>query len=125
MTVYQARLRPLSRVHDDAWLRMYRADAAAKQNGLCCYCREPLTAATITGDHVHPRIKGGQTTRGNIKAACRDRNRAKGSLSASAFMATIKTVSPDAPLCILLAYMRRRIWLRTHRACERIVRCAQ
>jgi len=112
-------------VSEDAWVRAFRADAATAQNGLCCYCREPLTAANISGDHVVPRIAGGSTDRKNIKAACRDCNRAKGGMGEKAFLAAIKTLMPGSPFHIMLAFMRRRIWVRTHRACERIERVAR
>jgi 5-methylcytosine-specific restriction endonuclease McrA len=99
---------------------MFRADASAEQDGLCFYCKEPLTSATISADHGHPRAKGGQTTRKNIRAACRACNVAKGKMLTGEFMKAIKAPKTGAPFAIWMAYMRRRIWARAHRACDRI-----
>ncbi len=107
-------------VSEQTWLRVYRTDALASQGGCCRYCREPLTANTATADHVKPRAAGGPTNRENVKAACRACNMAKGDMKASAFWRAIKRPQPGSSLRIWRAYMRRRIWLRTHRACGRI-----
>ena len=103
---------------------MLRTEAATAQGGLCKYCQEPLRPETISADHIRPRIRGGTTERDNINAACRDCNQAKGSMSVGAFLRAIKSPWPGAPFPIWLAFMRRRIWVRTHRACDRIARAA-
>lgn len=114
-----------SRVSEQTWLRVFRADAATEQRGRCRYCGEPLSAANITGDHLLARSRGGTTERNNIKAACRDCNMTKGSLSESAFLALIKRQpEPGSSIYLWLAWSRRRLWMRTHRACERIARAA-
>lgn len=125
MTELRGRTWVKSIVREESWLRAFRADSATEQKGLCRYCKEPLTRLNISADHVTPRSKGGTTERANIKAACRDCNRAKGSMSEKDFVAAIKTLVPESPLHIMLAFMRRRIWVRTHRACERIERFAR
>lgn len=109
-------------ISERAWRRAYRSDAATDQDGLCLYCKEPLTSRTSTADHMHPRARGGRTTRKNIAAACRACNVAKGSMLTGEFMKAIKAPKPGAPFGIWMAYMRRRIWAKTHRVCDRIER---
>lgn len=109
-----------SRVSEQAWQRAFRSDAASAQGGLCRYCRVPLSAQNISADHLKPRRSGGTTQRENIKAACRDCNFVKGSLSEKVFISAIKAPQPGSPLHVWLIFMRRRIWVRTHRACDRI-----
>lgn len=119
------KLRPLSIVDEQTWVRVFRADACTSQGGLCRYCQEPLTRTTLTGDHAVPRALGGTTERSNIRAACANCNLAKGRMPEKAFLSAIKTLAPGASLRMMLAYSRRRIWVRTHRACERIERRAR
>lgn len=121
--MHWGRGRPLSRVSDQAWLRAFRSDAATEQLGLCLYCTVPLTAETLTGDHLVPRSRGGQTTRENIGASCEGCNRAKGDLPAGQFHNLIRRMpAPGSPLRLWMAWSRRRIWVRTHRACRHIDR---
>ena len=54
----------------------------------CVYCGEPFDAADLTVDHVEPRVKGGDHSRGNLVACCRPCNAEKGGLAAWAFLAT-------------------------------------
>lgn len=43
----------------------------------CHYCRCPLTLETVTLDHKRPRSAGGNSTTGNLVAACKPCNTAK------------------------------------------------
>lgn len=111
---------PLSR-DEQMFLRMYRNDARAEQGGKCAYCREPISRAQATGDHVKSRFNGGATDRKNIKAACLPCNRTKKSMSEAAFLRAIKNPQPGDSIHIWMAWSRRRIWLATERACKRIM----
>lgn len=111
-----------SRVSEQAWLGMYRAEARAEQGGKCAYCHEPISLAKTTADHVKARIKGGTTTnRKNIKAACEPCNKTKDSMLEAAFLRAIKNPQPGDSIYIWLAWSRRRIWLATERVCKRIM----
>jgi 5-methylcytosine-specific restriction endonuclease McrA len=53
----------------------------------CVYCGRRFSADELTVDHVEPRVKGGDHSRGNLVAACRPCNREKGGQPAWAFLA--------------------------------------
>lgn len=111
-------------VSEDAWLRMYREDARREQSSRCAYCWVPITREGATGDHARARANGGSTRRENIKAACRPCNWTKGAQTEKSFLARIKNPKPGDSIHIWMAWSRRRIWLATKRACERITRAA-
>lgn len=103
-------------------LKSHKSEALAEQGGCCRYCMAPLTISQATADHRVPRSKGGLNVRANIIAACQPCNAAKGSLPVLGFTRMLKGALPPAgaPLSILMAWSRRRIWLATHRACRTI-----
>lgn len=70
---------------DRMFARMYRGDALADQKMRCVYCKDRITRANATADHLTARKHGGKTERKNIKAACQPCNNAKGSMSAQQF----------------------------------------
>jgi 5-methylcytosine-specific restriction endonuclease McrA len=110
-------------IREKSWLRLYRIESSTEQRGRCRYCGEPLTRETITGDHAKPRAKGGKTERQNIKAACRACNNTKGSMNEAAFLAQIKRQPQTGDsIHMWLAWSRRRIWMKTHRASDHIAR---
>lgn len=53
----------------------------------CVYCGERFDADELTVDHVEPRVKGGDHSRGNLVAACWPCNKEKGGQPAWAFLA--------------------------------------
>jgi 5-methylcytosine-specific restriction endonuclease McrA len=73
-----------------------RRQLVREQKGLCHYCRRPMTAATRNGDdprsatldHVVPVADGGDSSPGNLVAACRACNQAKGD-NPAAIMRTV------------------------------------
>jgi len=103
------------------WLKVFRTTALTKQGSRCIYCREPLTCATATADHVHPRIKGGPTAPENIKAACQPCNLTKGSMTENRFKQLIRAPAQDANLYLRLAHIRWRLWTRELQAEKRIL----
>ena len=119
---YSGRAWPKSRVSEQAWTRLFRSEALAKQDGRCTYCAEPMRAALATADHVMPKSRGGATVRENIKAACEACNVAKSNMSAAQFLKKIKHPESGDPIGIWMAWARRKIWLATHRSCDRIAR---
>jgi 5-methylcytosine-specific restriction endonuclease McrA len=52
-----------------------------EQGGLCWLCRKPLRRQDATVDHVIPKIRGGNNSRGNLVAAHAICNVKKGSRS--------------------------------------------
>jgi 5-methylcytosine-specific restriction endonuclease McrA len=53
----------------------------------CVYSGETFAERELTLDHVEPRMRGGDGSEGNLVAACRACNAAKGSLPAWAYLA--------------------------------------
>ena len=47
-------------------------------SGICHYCGAAVGAKALTMDHLVPIIRGGRSTKGNVVAACKDCNTAKG-----------------------------------------------
>lgn len=109
------------RNRDRMWTRMFAVDARADQGGKCAYCHKPMNREDATGDHVDPLAKGGSTNRKNIKASCRPCNWTKGNQTEKAFIARIKSPRKGDSIHIWEAWYRRSIWLRTERACKRIM----
>ena len=78
----------------------------------CVYCGEEQDAAELTVDHVEPRVKGGDHSRGNLVACCRACNAEKGGKAAWAFLATRPALRAN-----FLRYARW-VWPRLRRAVE-------
>lgn len=110
-------------IPEHVWVRMYRREARAEQNGKCCYCRWPLSDEDATADHVVARKNGGTTKRANIKAACSECNNAKGFLNVQTFNRLIRNPPEGASIGIWFAHFRLRLRLsveRVHREMERL-----
>lgn len=107
------------------WLRVYRIEAHAKQDGKCAYCRSLLRRGAATADHVVAVAKHGRTSADNIKAACKPCNSAKGARSEKAFKRAIAQRPPiEAPMSVWRAWMRLTLSKRTEVAERRILACA-
>lgn len=113
--------RPLD---ERAWIKLYRAEARSQQCGRCAYCAAPIRIAATTADHVRPIKRGGATNQTNIKATCGPCNKSKGCMGAAAFLKLIRNPSRGDGRYIFEAWSRRRIWMKTWRACERITASA-
>lgn len=105
------------------WRKTMVGDALARQGWRCLYCKCPLSCLTATADHLWPRALRGGDSKDNIAAACFSCNQAKGSLPHVQFFKLIKRDFPrGAPMKIILVWSARRLWKKTHRACERVER---
>ena len=52
------------------------------QSTNCYYCQTPLTAKTVTMDHIVPVSRGGRSTKGNVVPCCKECNNQKKHLTA-------------------------------------------
>lgn len=64
-----------------------RNEVFERDDHTCVYCRRSPPDVTLSVDHVEPRAKGGDNSRGNVVTACTECNLAKGPLPAWAFLA--------------------------------------
>jgi 5-methylcytosine-specific restriction endonuclease McrA len=53
----------------------------------CVYCGVEFPAAELTLDHVEPRMRGGDSSPGNLVTCCRECNREKAGRAAWAYLA--------------------------------------
>jgi hypothetical protein len=65
---------------------MKRAEVFARDGYRCVYCGTVATADGLSVDHVQPRVKGGDSSGGNVVTACIPCNTAKGSRSLVQFL---------------------------------------
>lgn len=65
---------------------MKRSEIFARDRHLCVYCGQGPPDVDLTVDHVEPRMRGGDNSRGNVVTACAACNRAKGGLAAWAYL---------------------------------------
>lgn len=59
----------------------------ARDEHRCVYCGLVLPPEQLSLDHVQPRLRGGDSSEGNLVTACRPCNTRKGSLPAWAWLA--------------------------------------
>lgn len=72
---------PLDRKSTSLRERVLKRDAYR-----CVYCGEQFQGDALTLDHVEPRMRGGDSSEGNLVAACQACNAQKGALPAWAFL---------------------------------------
>ena len=60
---------------------MKRTEVFARDGYRCVYCGLVMDIASLSVDHVQPRMKGGDHSGGNVVTACIPCNTAKGSRS--------------------------------------------
>jgi hypothetical protein len=104
-----------------AFKKMVRSDAVIEQRRHCIFCRDPMTFATATAEHMLPRSKGGATDRKNIKASCEPCNFAKGN-GTDAWMRRVlhgAEIPTDDP-AMTAAYIRHRLNRKVERSEKRI-----
>ncbi len=108
---------------DRMFARMYRSDSLADQKMRCVYCKERITRANATADHLTSRKDGGRTTKKNIKAACAPCNLAKGSRTDSWFRDILHSASiPLGNMGLTSAWIRFRFNRRVEKAERRFCR---
>lgn len=66
---------------------MRREEVFERDGHRCVYCGEPRPEDELSVDHVEPRRKGGDSSRGNVVTACIPCNREKGGAPAWAYLA--------------------------------------
>ena len=104
------------------WLKFYRAEAFARQDGSCAYCGIRLRASEATADHCKPVTLGGLTTRDNIAMACQPCNLAKGQMSVRAFKKRLRNPTAEDSQLLWRAWSRWRLSERANRAEKRVAR---
>lgn len=78
----------------------------------CLYCGNTFPAAELTLDHVEPRLKGGDSSAGNLVTCCRACNIVKGGQPAWSFLAQ----RPEMRASLLAR--AGELWPRLRRAIE-------
>lgn len=71
---------------------MKRAEVFARDGYQCVYCGTVATPELLSVDHVQPRVKGGDSSGGNVVTACIPCNTAKGARSLTQYLVD----NPDA-----------------------------
>jgi len=64
-----------------------RDEVFARDDYRCVYCGQPFPAEELTIDHVQPRVRGGDSSAGNVVTACGGCNALKGHRRLSEFLA--------------------------------------
>ena len=65
---------------------MKRDEVFARDEYRCVYCGQPFPAEDLTVDHVQPRVRGGDSSAGNVVTACAACNALKGHRRLSDFL---------------------------------------
>jgi 5-methylcytosine-specific restriction endonuclease McrA len=63
-----------------------REEVFARDGHVCVYCAQPFPAEELTVDHVQPRVRGGDSSGGNVVTACGACNALKGHRRLSEFL---------------------------------------
>ena len=66
---------------------MTREELFARDGWRCVYCGAVHPAEALSVDHVHPRVKGGDGSSGNLVTACMACNSRKGARTLARFLA--------------------------------------
>lgn len=67
---------------------MKRNEIFDRDENRCVYCGEQFEPDELTLDHVQPRVRGGDRSKGNLVAACEACNTLKGQQRLSEFLFT-------------------------------------
>lgn len=91
---------------DEAALKRQRAKARELRNsqwwkrklakGRCYYCGRAIAPRDLTMDHIVPLSRGGQSTRGNVVACCKDCNNTKKHLLPMEWDVYIESIRRDS-----------------------------
>jgi hypothetical protein len=66
---------------------MRRSEVFTRDRFTCVYCGRSAPEVELSVDHVEPRMRGGDSSSGNIVTACVACNRAKAGLAAWSYLA--------------------------------------
>jgi 5-methylcytosine-specific restriction endonuclease McrA len=96
--------------------RSLRERVFARDGFRCVYCADVFPPERLTLDHVQPRMRGGDSSEGNLVTACAACNTRKGSQPAWAFLAEIPEERAN--------FLRHAtgVWPRLRRAVEQAAR---
>lgn len=78
----------------------------------CVYCDEVFPPEELSLDHVEPRMRGGDSSEGNLVTCCLACNRAKGGKAAWAFLARQREMREN------FLRLAGSVWPRLRRAVE-------
>ncbi len=101
--------------------RGIKREKLRKQGGRCLYCTQPISVKQATAEHRKPIARGGTDTAGNIDAACKACNTAKGWLTKREFNLAI--FNPNLQRDgweVYLACVEIRLKRRVEQACQRL-----
>ena len=96
---------------------MRREQIFARDDYQCVYCGERFEPEALTVDHVHPRMRGGDRSGGNLVTACGGCNVRKGSLRLAEFLRSDETARAH-----FFALAAPHVWPRILRAVEEELR---
>lgn len=91
--------------------RIFRRDGFT-----CVYCGERFATEELSLDHVEPRMRGGDSSDGNLVTACAPCNRAKGGRAAWAYLARERQLREN------FLRLATAVWPRLRRAVEEAAR---
>ena len=90
-----------------------RRDRIFRRDGYTCvYCAERFPAEELSLDHVEPRVKGGDSSDGNLVTSCTACNRAKAGKPAWAYLARERHLREN------FLRLATGVWPRLRRAIE-------
>jgi 5-methylcytosine-specific restriction endonuclease McrA len=92
-----------------------REELFARDGYQCVYCGTVLPAEALSVDHVHPRVKGGDHSPGNLVTACIACNSRKGGRALARFLAD----EPDARAHF--QQLAVHLWPRHRRALQELM----
>lgn len=114
------------------WRRVWREDALVRQDNRCCWCQRRLEREEATAEHLKARSRGGRDEAGNIGAAHRECNMARGSIGPQVFTPILKGIEPipmefdsERRWAIYLMGVSYRFNRRVDLACKRILAVAR
>jgi 5-methylcytosine-specific restriction endonuclease McrA len=89
-----------------------REEIFARDGYRCVYCGTVQPAEALSVDHVHPRVKGGDRSPGNLVTACIPCNSRKGARTIARFLADEPEALAHFEALAVHAWPRHRRTLR-------------
>ena len=85
---------------------MKREDVFRRDGYRCVYCGAECEPAALTVDHVQPRVRGGDSSSGNVVTACGGCNTAKGHRKLAEFLLAEPTARANFLTLAKFVYQR-------------------